>query len=340
MKNIALLLGDIHIYWHGVFMAAAILLAVLTSFILCLAVKRNIKEELLNCVLLSMPVGLLFSRLVYWSCSLEEYKSFSDHLNLARGGYALYGAIFGVMLAAALLKAVNRQFHAGGVLDFMAAGGALGIVIGRLSSYFSGDNIGIVFTSEKYHFFPLTVYNEHRGEWLFAVFNFEAFFELVIFVVLCVCFAKNNNWNKGMKGKDGDIALLFMLMHGCSQGLFDSMHSDALKFMNNSFIRLQQILGAVCFTVVTVIFVIRSFKENGFRRYQVVSLLVPLCAVGVTLCMELNRISYHNFIRNYSVIFLCMLATAINGILIYKTAVKKDADLDAGTAKPRIEAED
>lgn len=340
MKNIALLLGDIHIYWHGVFMAAAILLAVLTSFVLCLAVRKNRKEELLNCILLSMPVGLLFSRLLYWSCSLEEYKSFSDYLNFARGGYALYGAIFGVILSGAVLKAVNRQLRAGGALDCMAAGGALGIVIGRLSSYFSGDNIGIVFNNQKYHFFPLTVYNEQRGEWLFAVFNFEAFFELIIFIVLCVYFVRNNNEKKGMKGKDGDIALLFMLLHGCSQGLFDSMHSDALKFMNNSFIKLQQILGAVCFTVVTVIFVIRSIKANGFKGYHVVSSLVPLCAVGITLCMELNRISYHNFIRNYAVILLCMLVTAINGIMIYKTTVIKDGVHNADTVLQSNETKD
>ena len=337
MKNIALLIGDIHIYWHGVFMAAAILLAILTSFILCYALKKGIKDDLLNCILLSVPVAFLSSRLLYWSCSIEEYKSLSDHLNFTRGGYALYGAIFGVLLAGAILRIVNKQFRSGATFDCLAAGGALGIVLGRLSSYFSGDNIGIVFKSEKYHFFPLTIYNEHRGEWVFAVFNFEALFELIIFFVLCVYFVRNNNGREEMKGKDGDIALLFMLLHGCSQGLFDSMHSDALKFMNNSFVRLQQILGAVCFTVVTVIFVVRSLKANGFKDYHVVSSLVPLGAVGITLLMELNRISYHNFVRNYMVIFLCMLAVAINGICIYQTTLRKESDHVNRRKEKRIE---
>lgn len=318
-------------------MAAAILLAVMTSMIVCSALKIKRKNDLLNCILLSMPIGLICSRLLYWSCSLEEFKSFSDHLNFARGGYALYGAIFGVMLTGAVLKILNKQFKAGAVLDCTAVGGALGIVLGRLSSYFSGDNIGIVFTNEKYHFFPLTIYNEHRGEWLFAVFNFEAFFELIIFIVLCVFFVRNNNEKKGMKGKDGDIALLFLLLHGCSQGLFDSMHSDALKFMNNSFVRLQQILGAVCFTVVTVIFVVRSLKANGFKKYHIVSSVVPLAAVGMTLWMELNRIGYHNFIRNYTVIFFSMLAAAINGMLIYKTTVNHGQEALAQETKQRTE---
>ncbi len=323
MKNIALLLGDIHIYWHGIFMAAAVLLAVVTAFILNAAFKKRIKDDLLNCILLSMPAGLICSRLVYWTCNLREFKTFSDYLNFVRGGYTLYGAIFGILLTAAVLKKLNPAFKAGAVLDCMAAGGALGIVIGRLSSYFSGDNIGLAFSSEKYHFFPLTVYNEQRGEWLFAVFNFEAFFELIIFIVLCVYFARNGNERKGMKGNHGDIALLFILLHGCSVGLFDSMHSDAIKLMNNAFVRLQQILGAVCFTVVTIIFVVKSIKANGFKKYHILSAMVPLGAVGLTLWMELDRISYHNFIRNYSVIFLCMLAAALNGIWIYKSTLKQ-----------------
>lgn len=325
MNDLALLLGGICIYWHGVFMALAILLAVTVSFILFRLYKAGPAEDLLNCILLSFPVGFVFSRLLYWSCNIEEYDSIGDHLNFTRGGYTLYGVIIGVLISALILKLVNRDFNAGAALDCMAAGAAIAIVIGRLSAFFSGDNIGIVLKSENLHFFPLTVYNEQRGEWLLAVFNFEAFFSLVIFAVLCVFFARNSNEKKGMKGSHGDIALLFLLMHGCSQGIFDSMHVDALYVMGNSFVRLQQILGAVCFTAVTVIFAVRSFKINGFRPYQIIAPCVSLAAVGLTLWMELNRISYHNFIRNYSVIFISMMGAAVNGIYIYQTTLKNNS---------------
>ncbi len=323
MNNLAMLLGSICIYWHGVFMALAIAIAVIVSFILFKLFKTGSCNDLLNCILLSFPVGFVFSRLLYWSCNFEEYESLGDHLNFIRGGYTLYGVIIGVMISAGIMKLFSSSFNAGAVCDCIAAAGALSIVLGRLSAYFSGDNIGLVLKNEKYHFFPLTIYNEQRGEWLLAVFNFEAFFSLIIFIVLCLIFAKNSNEKKGMKGRHGDIALLFLLMHGCSQGIFDSMHVDALYVMGNSFVRLQQILGAVFFTAVTVIFAIRSNKINGFKWYQIVAPLVALAAVGITLGMELNRISYHNFIRNYSVIFLSMLGASINGIFIYRTTLNK-----------------
>ena len=325
MNNLALLFGSISIYWHGVFMAFAITLAVIVSFILHSVFYNNNNNDLLNCILLSMPVGFILSRIMYWSCNAEEYESFSDHLNFIRGGYALYGAIFGVLVSAAILKKCSPKFNAGETCDCMAAGAALGIVLGRLSAYFSGDNIGLVIKSEKLHFFPLTVYNAQKGDWVIAVFSFEAFFSFVIFCVLFILFAKNSNEKEGMKGKPGDIALLFLLMHGCSQGLFDSMHVDALLVPGNSFVRLQQIIGAVCFTVVTFIFAIRSKKINGFKWYQVVSPLIAIAAVGITLWMELDRISYHNFIRNYSVIFFCMFSVAISGLFIYRTTLKSNA---------------
>ena len=323
MENLALLVGSISVYWHGIFMALAIALAVTVSFAMNTAFTKGSNNDLLNCLLLSMPVGFVLSRLVYWSCNAEEYETLADYFNFTRGGYALYGAIFGALLSAAILKKLNPRFNAGAVCDCMAVGSALGIVLGRLSSYFSGDNIGLVVKTEKLHFFPLTVYNALKKDWVIAVFSFEAFFSLVIFVVLFVLFAKNSNEKTGMRGRHGDIALLFLLMHGCSQGLFDSMHVDALLVPGNSFVRLQQILGAVCFTVVTVILVLRSIKVNGFRIYHVVSLLLPLASVGITLWMELDRISYHNFIRNYSVIFLCMLFAAFNGLFIYRTTLSE-----------------
>ena len=325
MNNIALLFGSVSVYWHGVFMALAITLAVIVAFVLNAVFTKGSKNDLINCILLSMPIGFIGSRLLYWSCNTEEFESIADHFNFIRGGYSLYGAILGVLLSAVIIRKLDSHFNAGAVCDCMAAGASLGIVVGRLSAVFSGDNIGLVIKTESYHFWPLTVYYPQRDEWLLAVFNFEALFSLIIFVVLLTVFARNSNAKTGMKGSYGDIALLFLLMHGCSQGLFDSMHVDALLMPGNSFVRLQQILGAVCFTAVTVIFAIRSKKINGLEWYQIFAPLVSLASVGITLWMELDRISYNNFIRNYSVIALSMLCAAINGFLIYRTTLKDDA---------------
>ena len=328
MDNLALLLGGICIYWHGVFMAVAIALAIVTSFIFCSLYKKGGKNDLLNCILLSIPIGFVLSRLVYMCCNLEEYESFTDYLNFTRGGYSLYGVIFGVLLSALILKKINPAFNAGAACDCIAAGSALGIVIGRMSSYFSGDNIGLVIKNPAHKVFPFAVYNAQKGDWVIAVFRFEAAFEVLIFIVLCVLFAKYSNEKKNMSSRHGDIALLFLLMHGCSQGIFDSMHVDALYFMNNSFVRMQQIFGAICFTIVTVIFAIRSKKINGLTWYVIASPIIAVAAVGITLAMELNRISYHNFIRNYSVIFACMFGEAINGILIYRTTLNSSKRLN------------
>ena len=329
MQNVALMMGTIQIYWHGVIMAAAIAVSIVVSFIFSFLYKDKQANHLLNCILLSLPLALIGSRLIYWTCNVEEYETLSDYFHFSRGGYALYGAILGILASALLLRKLSSGFNAGAVLDCMAVGGALGIAIGRISSYYSGDNIGGALNNKSLQFFPVAVYNAQRNEWLLATFVFEAVFGFIIFIVLSVIFAKNSNEKKSMRGRHGDIALLFLLMHGCSQGLFDSMHIDTLYVMGNSFVRLQQILGAVSFTVVTVIFALRSKKVNGFRLYQAVSVLIALAAVGLALWMELDRISSHNFIRNYSVIFSSMLGAAINGIVIYRTTLSNKTQAES-----------
>ena len=323
MDNTALIIGILTIYWHGILMAFAVALAVIISLVSCARFKKNCKNDLINCIFLSVPFAFVCARLLYYSCNYDEFITIPDFFNFSRGGYAHYGAFIGVLLAAAVLKKRRKEFRAGAVLDCIALGSAPAVMIGRLAACLSGDNIGNNVKTRFLQFYPFSYYSQQKEDWLIATFNFEAVFELIIFIVLCVIFVRNSNETKGMKGRHGDIALLYLLMHGCSQGLFDSswMHIDALLIPGNSFVRIQQILGAVSFFAVTLIFSIRSHKMNGYSLYQVLAPLASLAAVGITLAMELNRISDYNLIRNYTLIFLSMLGAAVNGIFIYQTTL-------------------
>jgi len=323
MDNIALIFGGLTIYWHGILMALAAAVAVILSLVASSAFKKDCKNDLISFICLAIPSAFVFSRLLYYSCNYEEFKAFADFFDFASGGYAHYGAFIGILLAAAFMKKRDKNFRAGAVLDCVAFGAAPAVMIGRLSAYLSGENIGNHVKTSALQRYPFSYYSEQKGDWLVATFNLEAVVELLIFVVLLVIFAKNSNEKKEMRGRHGDIALLYLLMHGCSQGLFDSswLHVDALLIPGNSFVRIQQILGAVSFFAVTLICSIRSYRKNGYSLYQVIAPLVSLASVGITLAMELNRISDYNLIRNYTFIILSMLGAAVNGIFIYKTTL-------------------
>ena len=323
MDQIALFFNNFYLYWHGVFMAASLLLAVMVALLFSAAVQRQRTRLLIDTLLLALPLGLLLSRLLYCVNNFgEEYFTIGAMLKLSEGGYVLYGAIFGALLAAWILqmrKKPGYDMHI--ACDSMAVGGALGIAAGKMASYFSCDNVGIEITNPKFQFFPFSVYNAAEGEWLLAVFTLESLFGAVIFGVLCYMFLRNNNERKGMRGRHGDIALLFLLLHGTSQGIFDSMHMDALKLPGNGFIRIQQILGAVCIAVVMGIFVYRSVRKNTFRPYHVLCAAGTLAMIGLAAFMALDRISNTNWYHHHTIMFFAMLADAILGVIMYNTTI-------------------
>lgn len=196
MDNAALFSGDIYIYWHGVFMGASILLAIITALIFCAALQRHRISGLLGTMLLALPMGIIFARALYCISNYEEFKTLSDILSITDGGYALYGGIFGTFFSAIIMRIFNPDYTVSTNCDCMALGGALGVAAGRMTSYFSYDNVGIVMTNKKYCFFPLSVYDSAADQWLLATFTMEAAIGLIIFIVLCVMFIRNNNEKK------------------------------------------------------------------------------------------------------------------------------------------------
>lgn len=328
MDKVALFYRDIIVYWHGIFMGLAVLLAIVTALIFYKAVCKKKISELLGIIAISLPAGMIGARVMYCLCNFSEFNGIKDLLKMSDGGYALYGAIFAVMISVAIIRKYNSNIKIGACMDCLAVGGALGISVGRMASYFSYDNLGITVKNENFFWFPFSVYDSVSKQWYLATFTAEAVAEAVIFSLLCAAFLKNNNCKKGLKGRNGDIALLFIMMHGASAAVFDSMHTDALRFSFNSFIRVQQVIGAVCLAVVMVIFLVRSISCAGkFKFYHFIMPLIILAMVGIALYMELDRISDTNYFRNHIVMMIALIFAVLMCLHLYKSTLKNQAEI-------------
>ncbi len=328
MDKVALFWEDILIYWHGIFMVAAILITLIFALIFCKKFCKGSASELLTAAILSVPLGVLGARALYCVCNYTEFSKIEDILSMSDGGYALYGAIFGVFIAVLIARIFGSRNKIGSTLDCVAAGGALGIAAGRMASYFSYDNVGIAMTDEQYHCFPLSVYDSTSEQWFLATFVIEAVVELVIFLVLWVTFARNNNQKRGMRGHSGDIALLFLMMHGALTSLFDSMHTDAVRFPFNSFVRVQQIIGVACLIIIMFVFLVRSVKAaHKFKFYHFIMPLFILGVTGIAAYMEFDRISDTNYFRNHLIMFAALLVAVLLTLNIYRSTLKKSEEI-------------
>ena len=112
-------------YSYGLIAAAAGLAGLLMMLLTAKRFALN-RESVSWFGVLAVPLGLLAARLGYMLVCLNWYREHGMHLffQFNQGGYILYGAMAGVILAGALTGKITRQ-PVGRVLDAAAAPAAL-----------------------------------------------------------------------------------------------------------------------------------------------------------------------------------------------------------------------
>jgi len=316
MNNpVAIYFCGIFIYWHGIVMALAALTAVVCASMLKKAKGERVRDVIYIALFGFIP-SMILGRVFYCYFMQDGFSDISQMLIVGDGGIALYGVAAGYLLTIIIYCAVRRQ-KISAMLDIVAPAAAAGICIGRLASYFSGDDIGRVVASESLQRFPIAVYSAEMGEWNYAVFVYEAAAALVIFCVLIGLFIFKNS--KGMALKDGDIALLFLLLYGVTQTVFESMRGDALFLISLGFVRISQVISIILTTIPFIIFSIRSVKR-GFTKLHIAIWLVCLGCIGLAFWMEFC-ITAATIARNYSIMNICLSIYLFSGMAFFMDSV-------------------
>lgn len=96
------------IYWYGVIMAAAMIIAVGLAYSEERRKKLK-KDTVMDLCLCIIPAGIVGARLYYVLFELESYlKDPITILYIWRGGLAIYGAVIGGLLAAFIFAKVRK----------------------------------------------------------------------------------------------------------------------------------------------------------------------------------------------------------------------------------------
>ncbi len=220
----------------------------------------------LGCV--AVPAAI-FGGHFAWCCAFfpaldVDYGGYSFFLKFHQGGYTLFGAVFFVMLAAWLL-AKGWKIKPSLVLDALVPGSALAICIGRMAEYFNGQGVGQFVEEDGLRFFPFAVCTYTDGdwsEWYVAVFAFEAFAALCLFVVWAVMQRK--------KHRPGYPGSIFLLLLSCTQIFFEQLRADDM--IRFGFVRFSQL----CSLLILIILLILRLRKLQDR------LQITVCAVRFT----------------------------------------------------------
>ncbi len=291
MNHVICYIGGISLTWHGIVMAIAVAAAVAVSAVLA-GERKNMLLSVLSAASISCLLSTFFSKFVYWYCCYERFNGFGDALTrVGEGGHSLVGAMAGVILSA-LIAALIIKPDGGfmGLLDCIAPGGALGICIGRLASYFSlSDKGNILITDPADQHAPLAfeVIDSVTGTavWRFSTFFFESAAAAIIFV--CCAYMYFTFCGAGTKPeRTGSVAMIFLSLFGASQAVLESTRYDALYLRSNGFVSLMQIISLLMIILSMVYFSLITVRAKGVKPLYYVLWGVTLALLGVCGYME------------------------------------------------------
>lgn len=309
-----MMLGALSVYPYGL----ALALSAAVSLVLLAARCRNLKAGAASWFgMLALVLGVLCARLLYGLVRFDWLleKGAAQMVRFTGGGYVLYGAVLGGMLAAWLTGKITGE-KPSRLLDAATAPAALMIALSRLAEtlvgqgygryiadWFDGESGMSLFVLENTSFFerfPFAVQDMYE-EWCWAVFMLEAVFAIVLLVVMLRVHAK----------RDGSRAMLFLLLYAASQALCEGLRED--EVLRWGFVRVNQILSAVTVAGVLLCCCLR-LKEKATRQV-VLAWCGTLCGMLLMIAMEFaveKKIVWLEWLP----MDMCYLITALSGVLM------------------------
>ncbi|MEF2838686.1 MAG: prolipoprotein diacylglyceryl transferase family protein, partial [Oscillospiraceae bacterium] len=210
------------------------------------------------------------------------------------------------------------------MLDCMSVAGCAGIAVGRLASLFNSSDRGQVVENFKSLPFVYPVTNAVSGavEYRLATFMLQSMVALVLFGGLALFYLRKD---PAGRRKDGDVALIFLLIYGASQVVLDSTRYDSLFFRSNGFVSVVQVLGALGLALAIIAFSRRMVKVRGFEWWQILLWVFIAAGIGCGGFMEYYVQRRGNeAVFAYSVMSGCLIGVILLTLLIRYLAIKKE----------------
>ena len=267
--------------------------------------KAGLKKETASWfALLAIPLCFACARLGYFLLRFDEMaedKVFSLLFRVTDGGFLLWGALGGGLLAAWLTGKITKQ-PAGRIMDSAVVGACLLIAAGRIicGLIFNNQGIGFpldswfdlewmdpeeaefanrfsLFALEDYSFFerlPFAVQNYYE-EWCWAIFVPEAIWACAMAWITSRC-----------NRRDGGRTILFLILYSCGQIVLEAMLKGAVIHLPRlGFVRANQVICAVVLVAVICICLKRLKKgERGKAAAVCFAQVIP--AMLIVTAME------------------------------------------------------
>lgn len=231
------------IYWYGIIIAVAFLLAALYTIRRTQYVGIR-QDDFIDALLVAVPVAIVFARLYYIVFNLKEFQLSPENPNpqkfyeIWKGGIAIYGAVIGAVLAVFVVSRI-KKIKLSAIMDIGVIGLIIGQCIGRWGNFVNREAFGTptdIFCRMEVYVEKLN--NKFVGQRLAVhpTFLYESLWCLIGFFILHFTL-KRRKFN-------GQIFLMYMAWYGLGRGLIEGLRTDSLYVMNTN-LRVSQFVAVV-----------------------------------------------------------------------------------------------
>ena len=338
MNPVAIFTGNLVVYWSSLVIALGIMACFALS--LSLYTAHGGKAAAVWALLpLAVFFSVVFCRAIHWYCHMEQYAGFlSAFKDFSVGSYFVQGAIFGVLLAALLVKLMGLTDSTAELLDAAAPGLALCVAFIRLSALFDSTcRSKIIIETPALQHLPLaSPMTSASGlvEYRFATFFVEFLIMLVVAVLLLRFYLRSGD--RPMKGgaPAGNTARMLLLVFSAVELVLNSTRYDStffhftfLKGLNPyaGFISFAQLIAAVSILCILIHFSKRSVRANSLHPYHWIMWglwLMGLAAVGVSEYMVQRHGDW--YLGCYGVMSLGSILITLIVYRMYKSCLEKE----------------
>lgn len=258
VKNVAFKIGNFEVYWYGVIICAAIIIAVALACFL--AKKKGYSADMpLTIAIVILPTGILAGRL--FAVLFDSGLSISDYFNFRTGGMSIIGAIIGGGLGLLAYVWIKKEDDKLKFFDTLCVVLILAQAIGRWGNYFNAEVYGgLIESGSWFAKFPFAV--EIDGQYYQALFFYESVLNLIGFAFMCQIYL-------GIK-KSGYTTGFYLMYYGIVRTILESLRAE--KYILRLWgMPISQVCSAIMIVVGLVIFIytyMKSKKEKASKKVK------------------------------------------------------------------------
>lgn len=261
VNPVAFSIGSLEVYWYGLLIAAAIVLAVI------LAVKQakslNFPEGLVyDTILLIIPCAIIGARIYFVACNWDYYgKDIKRIFDFRSGGLAIYGGILLVFIGACVMCYI-RKIPFRELADYCVVYLPLGQAIGRWGNFFNQECFGTntslpwgMTSSTVQSYLSLNCPTLVSDMPVHPTFLYESIADLIIFFILLQIRKKSK--------VPFETSCAYFALYGSVRFFIEGMRTDSL-YIGGTGIRTSQLLSLIL--VVAALIYIAVARYKGFTK--------------------------------------------------------------------------